>query len=235
MPVLPDADAKLIQFCELRAAVWADPEPPIAIGVTPAQAQTLAAKAKAACEAYEAARIARDAAKAATLLLNDALGTLREEAAPLVASVKVAAARNREVYAAARIDPPRARSPLPPPPTPTDISARPDGAGGVTVRFVAPRSAPTSGASFRIMRSVRTADGRSTDMVEIGGVQTVRSIGTFVDAHPHIPQGAVSAVYMVIGRRGGRESDPSNAVSVVLGAGGVGAVGVGEVRRKAAA
>jgi hypothetical protein len=217
MPILPDADAKLIEFCALHAEYWADPTPPVSIGVTPLQAAALKAKADAARAAYESARLARDAAKAATLLLNDALLALRAEAAPLVASVKVAAARNPEVYAVARINPPAARTPASPPPRPTDISATPDGQGVVVIRFIAPRSAPTSGASFKIMRSIRTVDGRTTDMVEIGGVQTVRSIGTFVD--PHIPHGAVGAIYMVVGRRGGRESDPSNAVSVTFAGG----------------
>lgn len=120
MKVLPAGRADLLEFAALHIEEWAvDPE---AIGMTPAMIDAMRQALDDAAKAFEKAQQLRDEAQAATLTSNTNIAALRALTATAVASIKAFArvqetqgASQATVYAAARIEPPRAASPLPAP------------------------------------------------------------------------------------------------------------------------
>ena len=216
MPVLPDKELELIQFCEAHNPVWA--VAPTAIGLTAAQVTAITTLTTAARKNYSDAQAAREASKAATTTLHAGTRTLRASAADMVRLVKAFAentANPDTVYAAAQSPPPAAPTPPPPPGQPTGITVGLNPDGSISLRWRTANAAPTTGVFFSIARRIGISGAYSS----IGGASGgPRGITEFID--DTLPLGTQQASYIIQGRRGTQMGTASDAVNVQFGVGG---------------
>lgn len=216
MPVLPDKELQLIQFCEAHNPVWA--ATPTAIGLTAAQVTALATLTTTARKSYNDAQAAREASKAATTTLHGGTAALRTGVADLLKLIKAYAENQADpstVYSAAQIPPPAAPSPPPAPGQPTNITVGLNPDGSLTLRWSAVNASPTSGAFFAIARRL----GTSGPYTGIGGASGgPRGNSEFTDST--VPIGAQQVSYIIQGQRGTQMGQPSEAINVQFGVGG---------------
>ncbi len=221
MSVLPRRNNDLIDFCVSRIANWTTNAEQI--GIETSQVQALNALVTQASTAVDAAVKARNAARSATLTLDNNIGSLRRSAATLVRQIKAfadAQANPEAVFALAQITPPAPPAPLPPPGKPEDFNVSLNADGSVTLSWTGQGSAVSSGTFYTIYRRLPGQAG----YVTVGGspgTTTERRRASFTDAT--IPASAASAGvhYIVQGFRGTRSGTASDALVVQFGADGV--------------
>lgn len=250
MNVLPRNDLPLIDFARVHGSIWKDVAEQI--GLTTDQAEALIAREAKARAAYEAAESARLAAKAATTNLRAELQGLRREAAALVRFIKAFAESQRDVqpgtiYGLAQIEVPRqpGRARAEAPGTPRGIEIRLNPLGGVTLSWTATSAGRASGGAFIVTRRQVVSAGGATRTLEthatVPGTSRAGLRVSYTDAT--VPASALVdglLSYIITPVRGAVKGTPSVAITVRLGvesggveAGVAGSVGGGNARRAA--
>lgn len=201
MSVLPKTRIKRLEFFEARYDLWIANA--TALGISSASANSLKTKTNDDRDAFNAAQIARDAAKSATLnwyIANDDTVTLGRD---LIRTIKnyAESTNNPTVYTLAAIDPPAPPTPVPAPTTPTDMNGSVSPSGVVTITWRAERSGPTSGIFFMVERQ------RASGPWAVIGAAVEKS---FIDPEANITESAVA--YRVRAMRGETTSDYTTPV-----------------------
>lgn len=211
MATLPDTQTGKIAFFSTRINDWNDNA--AVIGLTSEQiAAFLTTRINPATDALEAARVAREAAKAATIAANRAIKDMTEDGRGLVAIIQ-ANAKNADdpttVYEAARLPLPNPPSPRPEPEVPTAVTGFLASGGGVVVSW---QGQVIGRSFFEIDRSVIDEAGQQ------GPWQRVDSTPERTTRDDTVPPGARSATYRVRGRNTTGTSDWSVAATVAFNA-----------------
>jgi len=150
--IVPDTQLDAINFFLSRISLWGSNS--TQIGVTNVQVTNLAALVQSAQNAYNAAEIARNASKAATQALVDALRDMRDYGGEMIKLIRTNAeiTNNPNVYILANIPPVAPPTPLGPPASPSDLVASLLSSGSVQLKWKGSRA---GGTSFRIYRSLK--------------------------------------------------------------------------------
>ncbi|XVJ60910.1 MAG: hypothetical protein HEQ23_16580 [Tepidisphaera sp.] len=216
MQTLPDGRLDLLTFFESRIEVWSQAAEAGTIGISPEQALDLAEHLEEARAAWDHAQLARQAAEAATLASNSAIAKLRFKGASLVGVIKLHAewTGNRDVYGAARLNPPaprRMRLPAPPAPEWASRSTELVPGGSVRLRWEPQGTreeggghGPTTGVYFEVFAITTT--GRSV------------LLGATAEPFLEIPLKRVEGVSVTVRAvRGNRRSAPAPTITVADG------------------
>jgi hypothetical protein len=177
-----------------------------AYGISPAQMTEIETALTTAQDAHNAAILARDESKSATVAQTNALEALRDQLAIAVADIRafaLAAADPGAVYTGANIPPPPTPTPAPAPTPPTTVELSLNNNGNVEVAWVATK---TNGIYWSVWRQL--PGGEST----LIGTTASKS---FVDSS--VPQGSAWAIYSVYSHRGSVVSDSSEPEQILFG------------------
>lgn len=221
MSVLPRRGVDLINFCVSRIPTWTSGAEQI--GLESTQVTALNALVTQASNALDASVKARNAAKAATLTVDDRLVELRDYASTLVRQIKAfadAQSNPQSVFALAQINPPAPPAPLPPPGKPEDFNVALNSDGSVTLSWTGQGSAASRGTFYTVFRRLPGQAG----YVSVGGspgTTTERRRASFTDATIPASAAAAGVHYIVQGFRGTRSGTASDALVVQFGADGV--------------
>lgn len=230
--VIPKKVQDEIQFGITHAPIWAGAA--AEVGLSTATCTAITAAVDAAKKAYDDAQSAREASKAATTNLGNAMAALHPLLADAVKTIRLFAesTNNPDVYTKAQIPPPTAPTPAPPPMQPVQLGAQiipggvlritfkaTDTGGGATTYLVSRKLAGQS--SYTVIGTGGTA--RSTD-----GANLPRGFKFFDDTS--LPAGSNNMMYMVVGQRGRVLGMPSQALTVTVGVGGDGQTEVKELK-----
>jgi hypothetical protein len=211
MAVVPPSKVGLIEFCEAHAPVWT--AVPLVLGLTPGQCTALTTATSLARSRFNAAEAARNASKAATLALDDACESLRDNVSLLVKTIKLFAENQpnpETVYVAAQIPAPAEPTTNPPPGKPDGFTFQIEPGGALTLRWKSTNSSSSTGANFTIARRFGSTGAFSV----IGGT----SSKVFTD--DTIPVGSSVVAYIVTPRRNGQIGQPGDIQTVQFGVGG---------------
>lgn len=222
MSVLPPTVIGQIEFCEAHWPVWN--AAPIAIGLTAPQVVALKTATEAARASFNAAQVAREASRAATVTQNSNASLMRSNAADLIRQIKAFAelqSNPNTVYAAAQIPPPAAPVPMPAPGKPTDFAVALNSDGSVALSWASTESAASTGAFFTVSRKL-PGQSSFTGIGGAPGTTTESRRSTFTDATVPASAASAGAQYIVQGFRGTRMGEASDAVIVQFGIDGPG-------------
>jgi hypothetical protein len=200
-------------WLENHATLWQSVEGDV--GLAPAQVTQMKALVQEARGKYTDARNARDAAKYATTAQTTALRAARAQASDLVDTIKnfIANTANSEgLWAVAGLNPPAPRGTVPPPNAPTNLSASVDAYGNIVVKWKASQPQGASGTVYSITRAFNNAP-TFTLIDVVGGKE-------FVDST--VPLGTTNVSYIIIAKRAGTSSVPSDRLTIQFGRTGVG-------------
>lgn len=211
MSVIPKSNTEKINFFENRLALWASNAATIGIDAT--QATQIAGLTVQARAAFDAAQIARNAAKSATIAQNEAIeaiDAMGAYGADLVKTIRAYAETNEDpaVYPAADLPLPKPRTPLGPAPTPESVSLALTNAGGISVSW----KTETLGRMGFVIERRTAAPGQLPTAWSIIGTSSTKN---FIDEA--VPTGLETAQYRVFAERPGGRSQPTEAVSVFFG------------------
>lgn len=224
MGIVPADRLGKIEFYEAHGAPWASNA--VAIGLTAAQVTALDALTKAARTAYNAAEVARQAAKAATQNFYDKVNAMHSgpgAGSDLISIIKTTAQTKNDpnVYVLAQIPSPATPAPTPPPGTPFDFTVGLLQNGAVQLKWKCPNPTRTAGTIYEVKRSI--GGGTSAAFVFVGATGS----RTFTDET--IPAGSAAVTYQITAVRSTSRGNPSQ-FTVHFGTGGAGFVG-GEISR----
>ena len=188
------------------------------IGILPADATSLGAKADLAREKYDAKVAADQAARAATNELHVALDDLSRFGSILLKKVKAAAETSGDgVYSLAEIPPPATPGPVGPPGTPQAFKVELNADGTLVLKWKCANPAGAVGTTYQVARRIGAggAGGAGGAFVAIGG----SGIKEFTDAT--IPAGSSSVTYQITAVRSTAVGAPAQ-FTVNFGVGGGG-------------
>jgi hypothetical protein len=215
MAVIPQTRLEQIQFSESHIPVWTV-APPTTIGLTAAQVAALDGLTQDARKAFDAAVAARQASKAATSAMYDAVAQMRDKMADMVRSIKTfaeASANPGTVYSAAQIPAPLPPSQVPPPGTPFDFKVELLQSGSVRINW---KCTNPEGAGGTIYEVFRGPQGGTLNYVGSTGIKE------FVD--DTLPRSVVPLSYRFVAVRSTRRGDPA-MLTVSFGVAGGGGGG----------
>ncbi len=187
------------------------------VGLAPAQVTQFKALVNEARAKYGEARNARDASKYATTAQNIALKAAKAQASDLIDTIKAFIANtgnSQGLWAVAGLNPPAPRGTTPPPNPPTNLSASVDSLGNVVVKWKA--SQPAQGTVYSITRAFNNT--ANFTLIEVVGEKQ------YVDST--VPLGTSSVAYVIIAKRAGTTSTPSERLTIQFGRTGVGSGGL---------
>lgn len=212
MGVVPTKDVDAIQFYEAHVPIWLSQAS--SVGLTTSQVNGLDDAVKDARNALTAQTAAKQAAKASTTALRNAVSAMRTNGSDLIRTIKAFAAtsNNPDVYARAEIPPPAAPTPAPPPGQPTNFKVELTPSGAVMITWKAVNAAASSGVYFAVRRKLN-GEGAFTLIGSTGSK-------SFVD--DGLTQGTTGATYIIQGFRGLSAGPEGTQVSVQFGVGGNG-------------
>ena len=220
MPVLPTKIEDLIAFGEAHSAQWSANA--AQIGLTPEAAAAIKAAIGTARTRFNAANVARGAAKSATLTQNQAVGTMKTLMADAIKQIRLYAetTNNTNVYALADIPAPAQPTPAPRPAQPSNMSAEIIPGGTLRVIFKAVNPSGGGPVTYIVSRKLEN----ETAFRQIGTTGTSRPVEglprgfkAFVDST--LPSGANNFQYQIVGQRGDTFGEPSKIFTVVIGSG----------------
>jgi hypothetical protein len=202
---------ELIQFAELHKDVWQSNAS--SIGLTSAQTTEYKNLTTDARAKFQAALLARQAAKVATQEQNEAIRALRNTNSALLKLIRGFAQNSNDpntVYNKAEIDPPAAPGPIMPPTAAFDLTANLAIAdGGIDIRWKASQPSGVTGVVYRVERAV----GSQANWSLIGLTGTKSLIDTT------IPAGSSRVFYRVTAQRGTLTSTGSTVLDIRFGTG----------------
>ncbi len=164
---------------------------------------------KAARDAYTAQQNAKQAGKAATTALHNALTAMRNAGGDVIKTIKAYAAttNNPNVYNISQVDPPAPPTPLPAPGQPSNFKVEVTPSGAIQLTWKAKDATVSSGVFFSVRRKL----GTESAFALVGNVGAKK----FLDST--ILQGTISATYIVQGFRGEVPGDESDQLTVQFG------------------
>jgi hypothetical protein len=220
MPVLPNKINERIAWFEQRMAAWTTNA--AAIGLTPAQATSIAGLVTAARAAFDAAQTARQDAKNATVSQKSAVTSMDGLGADLVKTIRAFAQTtdNNNVFVLASIPPPAPPTPAGAPLPPTDLSAAPNADGTITLKW---KGSVANQTFFTVWRKV----GTSGAWTQIGSLAKRKFIDAAVPA-PTGPGAGTTVFYNLRAQRGTAVSAPSDTTTVQFGSQGGDGAGLAE-------
>lgn len=188
------------------------------VGLAAAQVTQFKALVNEARAKYAEARTARDDSKHATTAQNIALRAARQEASDLVDTIKNFIANTADsegLWAVAGLNPPAPRGVTPPPNAPTNLSASVDPLGNIVVKWKATQPRGATGTVYSITRALNNAPNFT--LIDVVGEKQ------FVDST--VPLGTTNVSYVIIAKRSGASSVPSERLTLQFGRTGVGSNG----------
>jgi hypothetical protein len=192
MRLLPKDKAGRIEFCEIRLEPWA--ERAEAIGTTPEQVAELAMLTEQARQAHAAQSVAYNAARAATLRLDQAIAKMSNTAQGIILQIRSKASRDGDnVYAQASIPVPEKASPIAMPGRPTRFNAQLQQTGQIKLTWQCKNPRNSQGTIYQVWRSV---DGGEPKFLGGSGKKA------FVDNT--IPPGTAKVTYRIRAERSTR-------------------------------
>jgi hypothetical protein len=196
MSVVPAKQGPKLEFFENHIGPWTTNA--VAIGTTSAIVTDLQTKTTAARAAYEAQKVALQAAKAATANLKTAMDAMSNAGAAIIDQVRAKARSGGDaVYNLAEIPVPATPATKAKPGTPTDFKAAVLGDGSLELTWKCNNPVGTAGTMYQVYRSA----GGSTEFSIVGGCGQRK----FVDNT--IPAGATQLTYKVQGMRSTVQGD----------------------------
>lgn len=179
----------------------------VAIGLTGLQVTALQGLISAAQTALTTANTARAASKNATMALDAAIASMRDNGSALIATIraKALATNNDNIYVLANIPAPTGGSAVGPAQQPTSLTATIDNLGTVVLRW---KGSLASGTFFTIWRKLQNETG----FTQLGSVVSK----SFSDST--ITPGTISATYYVVAVRSGGSSPASEPITVLFSA-----------------
>jgi hypothetical protein len=190
MRLVPRDLTGTLTFFQTRAATWADRADEI--GTTPEAVAQMAAKLADAKAAYLAQQQAINAARSATATFRRLTGELAESGADIIKSIRAKAATDGDaIYVAASISPPKKRSPLPVPGTPTNFSFALDAIGQLTLKWQCKNPRGAVGTVYMVSRRLAGSEK----------FESLATTGTKQFTDSTLPAGAASVEYQVIAVR----------------------------------
>lgn len=214
MPIVPTKNLDALIFCEAHTALFLAQA--ANIGLSSAQATSFKNAVVAGRAAWDARQNAIEAARVATVAMDDALGAMRRSAGDTIRLIKAFAetqSNPNSVYNTAQLPPPAVPSPAGPPGTPTAFKVGLNGDGSITLKWKCTNPAGTTGTVYNVSRRI----ANQTAFSPLGAV----GVREFTDAT--IPVSAASnggVVYRVQAQRAGDFGEPSEQILVQFGAGG---------------
>lgn len=213
MPVIPVTRLQQIEFSEAHLPVFT--AAPTSIGLTASQVSALSALTEQARKDYDAALAARQASKAATEAMYASVGSMRNQLADMVRSIKTfaeASANPGTIYSMAQIPAPLPPSEVPPPGTPFDFKVEILQNGALRLTWKCDNPEGASGTIYEVFRG---AQGSTPSYVGSTGIKE------FVD--DTLPRSAVPISYQFTAVRSTRRGDPATlTVSFGVAGGGGG-------------
>jgi hypothetical protein len=186
MSVLPQGKVPKVEFCEQHVDTWQTNA--VAIGTTTTAVTDLTTKTTAARDAFNAQKLAQDAAKSATNTFNMAVEAMTLAAAEIIKQVKVKAGiSGNSVYSLANIPAPALPTPCGPLGKPGDFEATLDESGALTIKWKCTNPKSATGTVYQVFRRT-TPTGEFT---YVGGTGSK----FFVDTT--IPAGSSQVTYQI--------------------------------------
>lgn len=211
MPIIPQKKMEQLAFFESHYPVWF--AAPTTIGLTTAQATAFKTEVIAARGAFDAAQVARTAARSATGQQDTALGTAFRTCADLVRVIKSYAEQQpnpQTVYDAAGIPAPSTGSPVGPPGTPTNFSVSLQQNGAVNLAWKCVNPEGSVGTIYEVRRKTGT-----------GAFQFIGAIGVRKFTDDTLTAGSTNVMYQITGVRSTVRGEPAQ-FGVNFGVGGDG-------------
>jgi hypothetical protein len=187
MRLVPKSKAPQIQFFETHVPKWA--AAPEQIGTTAAEVAALADSTAIARAAYREQYAAIQAARSATVKLNQALADMKTRGAAIIHQIrgKATLASDNSVYVLASISPPDAPSKIAKPGTPYRFEFSLDAIGALRLKWQCKNPRGSVGTMYRVSRQL----GGVGEFVFLGVTGTKR----FVDQT--VPAGVRSVMYEI--------------------------------------
>lgn len=207
MATIPRDRAEFIMWAKSHAETWN--QDPAGIGLDNVQTANFQALVATLADHADAQQAAKDAAKAATLKVNDTESSTRGMAADMVRVIRGFAinTNNPNVYVDAQIPPPQPATPLPPPGQPTDFSVLLNSDGSLTLKWKATNPEGSYNVIYMVQRRLVTENS----------FQFVGASGTREWVDTTLPYGADGATYIVTAQRGTTMGAPSLQLNVSFG------------------
>jgi hypothetical protein len=227
MPILPNRTQDLIEFFEMHAPVWTANA--AAIGITPAAATAFATLAAASRAAYNARLAAEEAARVATVNLQNAVSDARHSASDLIRTIKAFAENAPKpdiIYNLAQIPAPAEPTPAPPPAKPSDLTVTlMPTTGELELRWKAQNPRGTTGTSY----IVRRRNEGQAEFAFVGVTGEKRFIDRTLIAGPD------SVEYTVQGQRADAAGEVSDIFIINFGRTGPGLMTIASITPKSQA
>lgn len=208
MAVVPSTIVGKIEFYETHLAVWSA-DPP-AIGIEAVQIADLAARTAAARADYEAALVARNAARSATINQADTVGSMQDLGGDMIKAIRTHAELTGDpsVYAAADIPAPSPPTPVGKPAAPADVTAAINANGHGEIEWKGNR---TGGTFYVVERQMTPISGSAGAWTYAGS----SAENTYTDTA--IPVGFKAVAYRVYASRPAGNSAPTTANPIYFG------------------
>ena len=225
MSVLPRTHSDLLQWTTDHLGAWTTPA---AIGLTAAQITALTAIHDRAVKDVDAASLAREASRGATITMNGAIGDLREQLAAMIRSIKTFADASNNptaIYGLAQIPLPAPPQALPAPGVASAVLVALNPGGSITLSWSGEFSAASEGAVYTIARRLPGATMYTLVGVSPGSTSRGGQARRMAFTDPAVPTSAAAqgVAYIITGQRGQQIGAPSTAITVQFGIGGAGA------------
>lgn len=207
MATIPRDRAEFIMWAKSHADTWNGD--PTALGLDSVQTANFVTLVATLMSDADAQQAAKDAAKAATVKVNDTESTARSMAADMVRVIRGFAinTNNPSVYVDAQIPPPQPAQPLPPPGQPTDFTVGLNSDGSLTLKWKATHPEGSYNVIYMVQRRLVTENA----------FQFVGATGTREWVDTTLPYGVDGAIYIVTAQRGQTMGTPSLQLAVSFG------------------
>ncbi len=210
MAILPGSRIERLEYIESKVPIWTSAS--ALIGLSAPQLVLLSAQTSACRTAYQAMVAAQQASKNATQAFYNSCATMTDTTSDYLKVIKgfAAATNNPAVYTIASIPPNKTPAPLPPPTTPTNLTATLLNNGAIKIEW----KASVENTSFSIWRKLNLT-GQAYEQVGV-----VSSARAFTDAT--LLAGALGSAgpgvfYQIQAHRNGLNSEFSEPVSIRFG------------------
>lgn len=204
---LPNTVSEMIAWAEAHEPLFTANA--VAIGITAPQALTFKGFMTSARGAFNAAEVARVAAKNATVAQSTAVTNLRNNAGALVGIIKAfaEATNNPNVFTLSGVSPPDPRGTLPPPNAAKELKATLNPSGSLTIGWKATQPEGASHTVYLVYRQ----------LAEETGLSLVATVGAKKWTDETLPRGVDGVNYMVQSKRGEELGPESDQLAVTFG------------------
>jgi hypothetical protein len=184
--VLPKTNVEKIQFCEQHVATWTSNA--VAMGSSASAITAWSAQVSAARAAFNAQKVAQDAAKDATITYKQALEAMTASTADIIKAVKAKAAVSGDsIYVLASIPVPATPAPKPAPGKPSNLVVLLGETGVLDLAWKCVNPPGTAGTLYQVWRQI----GEAGDLVYLGGAGEKK----FTD--DTLPAGSMNVMYQI--------------------------------------